>query len=346
MELWGYYVKKGDHHTFNVSVLALPEKLPGPVVLDATATQNFIWELLEDRALIEPVPTGARSYRNVTIYVARANGLGKGKMIEKHKDRIPRLLDDLQNQLSPSRKVFLCCHLGVEPYVKTFEPDFAAFDVGHWGAIDGRNDWKDFDVAVLFGLSYRDLIWANNVFMAFRGLQDNEWLRRPRYQDYDDVRQVMQQRQIAVSIIQAINRVQCRKVVDEPGNCKPTDVFIVLPRDQLGDAVLDAIQSEMPGIVIAEWNFNLDDETKREIKVRRGSSHEAIVAYMGTQPPGEIDVRTVRDALDISDSVWKESVAQALRQSEHPLTRSLASIGVSYVVKGKGRGAQSLLIKL
>ena len=215
MERWGYYAKKGDHHTFNASVLALPDNLPGPVVLDATATQNFTWELLEDRAIIEPVPVGGRSYRNVTLHVARASGIGKGQMIEKHKERIPRLLDDLQARLSPSRRVFLCCHLGVEPYVKTFEPDFAAFDVGHWGAIDGRNDWMDFDVAVLFGLSYRDHIWANNAFMAFRGLQDDEWLRQPRYQDYDDVRQMMQERQLAVSIIQAINRVQCRKVIDE-----------------------------------------------------------------------------------------------------------------------------------
>jgi hypothetical protein len=39
MERWSYYAKKGDNHTFNASVLALPEELPGPVVLDATATE-------------------------------------------------------------------------------------------------------------------------------------------------------------------------------------------------------------------------------------------------------------------------------------------------------------------
>lgn len=346
MERWAYYAKKGDHHTFNASVLALPDHVPGPIVLDATATQNFIWELLEDRASIAPIPTGARSYRNVTLHVARANGLGKGKMTEKHKERIPRLLDDLQDRLSPSRKVFLCCHLGVEPYAKTFEPDFAAYDVGHWGAVDGRNDWKGFDVAVLFGLSYRDHIWANNAFMAFRGLQDDEWLRRPSYGEYDDVRQMMQERQLAASIIQAINRVQCRKVIDEHGNCPSTDVFVLLPNGRAGEAILNAIQSEMPGIAIAEWEFELDDAAKRETKVRRGSSHEAIISYMKSQPPGEIDVRAIREELQVSSSVWKESVAPALRQADHPLTQSLIELGVTYVVKGKGRGSKSLLIKL
>jgi hypothetical protein len=346
MERWAYYAKKGEHHTFNASVLALPDDLPGPVVLDATATQNFIWELLEERALIEPVPVGARSYRNVTLHVAWASGIGKGKMFEKYKDRIPRLLEDLQERLSPDRRVFLCCHLVVEPYAKTFDPNFAAFDVGHWGAIDGRNDWKDFDVAVLFGLSYRDHIWANNAFMAFKGLQDNDWLRQPRYGDYENVRQVMQERQLAVSIIQAINRVQCRKVIDEQGNCAPTDVFVVLPRDQKGEAILQAIASEMPEVVVVDWNFDLDEKMSREPQVRRGSSHEAIISYMRNQSAGEFDVKTIKKDLDISDSVWKESIAPALREADHPLRRTLAAANVSYVVEGKGRGARSLLVKL
>ena len=47
---------------------------------------------------------------------------------------------------------------------------------------------------------------------------------------------------------------------------------------------------------------------------------------MGTQPPGEFDVKTIKDALDISNSVWKESIAPALREPDHPLTKSLAAM--------------------
>ncbi|MDA8638131.1 hypothetical protein N9L49_05920, partial [Rhodospirillales bacterium] len=224
MANWAYYAKSGDNHTLNFASLVIPDELPGPVVLDATATQNFLWQLFSDRADIYQVPTNARSYANVTLHVARSNGIGKGMMREKHKDRVQRLLANLEAALPAQRKVFLCCHKSVKPYPMTLKPHFERFEIGHWGAIDGRNDWRDCDVAVLFGLSYRNPIWANNTFMAFQGRQEDEWIHNPTFNEYTDVRREMQDRQIAVSIIQAINRVQCRKVIDGDGNCPPTDV--------------------------------------------------------------------------------------------------------------------------
>jgi len=77
---------------------------------------------------------------------------------------------------------------------------FERFAVGHWGAVDGRNDWSDCDTAVIFGLPYRDQIWANNTFFAVKGLQTGEWLKSPVWKDHADVRRVMQQRQLSVSV--------------------------------------------------------------------------------------------------------------------------------------------------
>jgi hypothetical protein len=67
---------------------------------------------------------------------------------------------------------------------------------------------------------------------------------------------------------------------------------------------------------------------------------------MLNQSPVEFDVKAIKKDLDISDSVWKESIAPALREADHPLTRSLAASNVSYAVEGRGRGARSLLVKL
>lgn len=345
MANWGYYARVGDENTLNFANLVVPDDLPGAVVMDATATQNFLWRLFEKKAQVYPAPVNARSYQNVTLHVARSKGVGKGAMLDNYKDRIPRLIEDLEGRLSGDRKVFLCCHKAVEPFAKTFAPNFASFDIGHWGAIDGRNDWKDCDVAVLFGLSFRDPIWANNTFMAFRGRQENEWFDEPAFEEHSDVRREMQNRQISVSVIQAINRVQCRKVVDSAGNCLPTDVFIVLPEGVVGEAVLTAIEAEMPHIRTKEWDFVLDGTRERRPKIRRGSAHEAVFAYMQNQSPGEYSVAKIKSDLDLSDSLWKESVAKALRDQDHPLTTELAGIRVSYVAQ-RGRGAKPRLVKL
>ena len=100
---------------------------------------------------------------------------------------------------------------------------------------------------VIFGLPYRDPVWATNTFFALQGLQDNRWLEQPSWGAYADVRREMQRRQLTVSVIQAVNRVRCRRVIDGDGNCPPTDVFIVLPHGADGDAILGHLQEEMPG---------------------------------------------------------------------------------------------------
>ena len=108
MARWAYYYRKGRDDTFNSSQLLIPPGLPGPVVLDATASQNFLWKLLGSRAEIAEVPSGTRTYANVTIHIARGSGLGKTKMTERGKVRLPRLLANLERTLPRDRKVLLC----------------------------------------------------------------------------------------------------------------------------------------------------------------------------------------------------------------------------------------------
>jgi hypothetical protein len=150
MARWAHYYRKGTDDTFNSSQLLIPPGLPGPVVLDATASQNFLWGLLGSRAEVAEVPAGTRTYANVTIHVARGSGLGKTKMTDKGKVRVPRLLYNLQQHLRPDRRVLLCAHKKIEHIAKGYDPGFAAYSVAHWGAIDGKNDWNDHDAVVIF----------------------------------------------------------------------------------------------------------------------------------------------------------------------------------------------------
>jgi hypothetical protein len=339
---WAYYAQKGTEHTINSSSFLLPLDVPGPVVLDATANTNFMWDLFGPKAEIVPTPPNVRDYSAVTLHVARAAGLGKGSMIENAKTRVPRLLEALQREVGPDRSVFMCMHKDTKHVALTYAHPFARFDVGHWGAIDGRNDWSDYDTAVIFGLHYRSRVWSTNVFFAMRGHQDDYWFQSPDWNEHDDVHEVMGQRQLSVSIIQAINRVRCRRVVDAQGRSPSADIYIILPEDQAGDTIMQDILADMPGIVEVPWAFELDGPAVPV--VRKGSSHEALITFMATQLPGEIPMTTVKAELDLKDSAFKK-LKEVLGKADHPMTTALRDMGVRYVVTGNGRGAKSCLMK-
>ena len=346
MDQWAYYAKKGNDHAINSAAFLIPWNVPGPVVLDATASSNFLWDLFGPMHRIVPTPSHVRNYSTVTLHAARAAGVGKTTMVKKIKTRFPRLLRSLKKELGPERSVFLCMHLDAEQVAKDVVASgahpFARLDVGHWNAVDGRNDWATYDTAVIFGLPYRDPVWSTNQFFALQGPQDDAWLVKPVWNQYENVRLVMQQRQLSVSIIQAINRVCCRRVIDAEGRCPPADIFIVLPKDKTGDAILQDIRSDMPGLNVIAWDFELDGLKARS--PRKGTSHEALIAFMATRPLGETAMSTVKSALDLSPKKLK-NLKEALGKPEHPTPAALRKLGIGYVVRGAGRGSKSFLIK-
>jgi hypothetical protein len=340
---YAYYAQKGQEHSINTSALRIPLWAPGPVVLDATARESFLWDLMEDRAQISPVPPNVRDYSNVTLHVARTTaGLGKHAMVKSIHTRCPRLLSELEAVLGPERSVFLCLHKDCEPVAISYGSRFANFSTGHWGAVDGRNDWEDFDTAVIFGLPYRDHIWANNIFFALQGPKDDAWLKSPEWKAHQNVRSVMEQRHLSASIIQAINRVRCRRVIDNEGRSPSAEIFILLPRGPKGDAILKDICDEMPGLNVVDWPFILDGD--KVYRPKRGSSHEAVLAYMDQRLPGETPLSRLGRALSI-DRKAMQKLQDVFRDPQHPLTRELATMGVVYEVRGKGRGAKSYLTK-
>ena len=56
----------------------------------------------------------------------------------------------------------------------------------------------------------------------------------------------------------------------------------------------------MPGIHEVPWDFGLDGPAVP--KVRRGSSHEALITYMSTRLPGETAMSNVKNELGLNDS--------------------------------------------
>jgi hypothetical protein len=295
LDQFAYYALQGKEHSINSSSMLIPWGIPGPVVLDATARANFLWDLFEERHTLVVSPSHARDYSNVTLHVARTSGgLGKQSMTKHIGARWPRVLEALEAKLGPDRSVFVCMHKATEHVALTYKTNFKRFAVNHWGAIDGRNDWSDFDTAVILGLPYRGSIWANNTFFALQGAQDDAWLKSPQWKQHHNVRRLMEQRQLSVSIIQAINRVRCRRAIDAEGRSPTADIFVVLPKDKYGDGILDDIRADMPGLNVVDWDLELDGPKVH--KARKGSSHEALIRLMGNRLPGQTPLSLIKRA--------------------------------------------------
>jgi hypothetical protein len=341
-----YFALKGNDQTLNSSALLVPLDATGPVVLDATAQEDFIYKLMEDRAAIIPTPPGVRNYSTVTLHVAfTGSGTGKSAMIDKAKTRFPRLIDDLTQRLPPDRSVFFCVHQAVEHELPdAADLPFARVAKAHWNAVDGSNAFADCDVAVIFGLPFRDaVIWPTNMFFALQGVQGDEWLDCPSWKGEVSLREQMLRRQLAASLIQAINRVCIRRVSDEQGGCPAADVFILLPSGERGQYILGAIQRAMPGLQIAEWPFEPDGPKVR--KRKEGTPHGRLLTFMRNRNPGRTSMQVLARELSLNTNA-KKDLQKKLRNENDPTTLALKAIGVTYVSTGVGRGSKSELVKV
>lgn len=342
LENWNWYAKKLSTHTMNTARLIVPDDITGAVILDATASSNLIYQLFDARVDVVPVPANARSYSNVQLHVSFGHAVGKTSMVKNAKVEAPRLIDNLRSAIGPHRKVFVCCHQWVEPHLVGYRHGFDAFEVGHWNAVDGRNDWSEFDTAVIFGLPYRDKTWSANTFMALRGLQNNEWLNsegdRP-FRQYRDVRHSLEVGQLVVSIVQAINRVRCRRVIDTNGNCPATDVFLLLPNDKIGKELLAGIEREMPGVNVVDWQYT---EVKR--KTRKSDHEEALVRYATLMRQGRKSVTDVTRELGMSRKTFVR-MADKIRDASCQLYLRLIEAGVRYEVERDGSTQRGYLVK-
>ena len=134
----------------------------------------------------------------------------------------------------------------------------------------------------------------------------------------------MQQRQLSASVIQAINRVCCRRVIDAQGRCPPADIYIVLPLDKTGGAILQDICVDMPNISVVSWDFEMDGPKVR--KARTNTSHAALLTLMTNRLPGETSMSYIQRELGLDPSKYKKLKA-SLSKPGHHTTTALREIG-------------------
>jgi len=340
---WNWYAKKLQEHTINTARLIIPDEITGAVILDATANSDVVYQVFDHKVDVIQVPQHARSYANVRLHVSTGHAVGKTSLVRNAKEEASRLVENLTASLPSTRKVLVICHQWMEPHLIAYRDatNFAAFDVGHWGAIDGRNDWQHFDTVVIFGLPYRDKAWSANTFMAIRGRQSTQWLNsedRP-FKNYRDVRRALEVGKLIVGTVQGMNRVQCRRVIDADGNCAPTDVFLLLPGGDSGTDILEGIKREMPSIQVQPWEYH-----HSKGRLQRSNFEEALIRLASLMMAGRRSASEVRSELGVSSTHW-ERLVSAMKDPGSLLAQRLSQHGVRYHVEGSGRRLTAYLVK-
>lgn len=337
---YALYARKGDEHALFTSLLLIPKDMPPCVVLDATAKYSEVWELLGDRVHLAPCPPDARNYKNVTMNVATSRGLGKKAMKGNSEALLPRLYSELDEVLPEGAEALLVLHQDVKQLARGYKSK-ANISLVHWGALDGKNDWQDHQAVVLCGLSYRDNVWPIQTFFALAGPQDTAWLSKPSYETHENILRLLQQRQLSSAVIQAINRVRCRRVIDAEGNCLPTDVYIVLPNGEDGDAILAAITEAMPSVRVVPWSFSLRGP---KANVRKASSHERLLNLLA-EATETMAMDWVVETLNLSVSALKD-LRTVLRRETHHLRQAMKELGFTYASSGKGKAMKDFIVKV
>ena len=181
--------------------------------------------------------------------------------------------------------------------------------------------------------------------MAIRGLQSNEWLQNSAKRAFgtiEDIQRGLQLSQITVSILQAINRIRCRRVIDENWNCKSSKVYLLIPHGEEGEELLDGICTEMPLVRLHEWEFIWNDIVTND---NRTNFKEAIIRLMENANSGKYTFSWFQERIFISRRQWSR-IMRDIRDEHSLFAKKMMDAGVSYVSNGKGRRSKSYLEKL
>ena len=308
------------------------------IILDATAAVDLRYSLMTEHVRLIPRPQRVRDYSNVRLHVSTGHRVGKEHLGRAAPEQWPVLSMQLADLLG-GRPTLICTHKNTASVIKKYEIAHRGRSFTHWGDIDGRNDWSDKSAAVFFGLPYTDNCFAISTFFALAGPQDNSWLRTERrYGVHADISVELGNSFIIRSVVQAINRVRCRRSIDEYGHCEPTDIYLLLPNGRTSDALLHAITEQMPGIALCGW-----DAASAKRKARAASCKARFLAFMSTARSRTYSKSEVIHELRTNARTFERVITQLLVPTSD-LARELASYGAAYHAS-TGRGHEAYFMK-
>jgi hypothetical protein len=349
---WSYYYRKGKTSTVNSAAWLIPDSVGSIVILDGTAAQDEIYNLFPNLIQHKTQPH-LRTYSNVNVYIRHElASLGKSALDEKGvaEQRAMALYQWLKENVAPEKKVLVCGHIKLENDlidISKADPFFSAFHTSHWGATTGRNDWRDCDVAVSASCNFRDRSWAASAVMTSTGVA--EGLKHLTRKTRESLVSRLIHSKVAVDILQMVFRSRIRKVTDVDGGCEPTDLYILLPKDNdlnpeegRGSFMREKILNELPGAKVKEWMFD-GYAKKSNKKLPILLKETAILNYLKALPTGRTPKSDLLWEVGITASAWNKTWSTRLATD---LKDRLEEIGVEMINSGHGRYQQTYFEKL
>lgn len=333
--------KRGKLVTLAAAEPILTEVTRGGVILDATARVDVRYELLEGSVRIYAPSQPIRDYSNVTLWTIRDQRVGKEYMTGHGWKSWPSLEADLSRQLGLDRSVLVCCHKDVQAKIERHNSKFAQTAYAHWGAITGKNNWQEFDTVVVLGLNYLNSMSTAETFVGLKGPTSDDWLQSPicrTYKKYMDVREALSTSHLAISLIQAVNRIRCRRTNNSSGGCEPAEIVMLAPKGAEGEKLIGMVRAEMPGLQVCEWSGQAS--TRRE---RTAPTKALVHDFLRNAPNGIYTNKEVMIKLDVSKATYDRVIA-AYKNESSAESQELRKYGLRYMSRA-GRGNLSGFIK-
>ena len=242
-----YKYKEGSKLEYRSSTLELP--LKSLVVLDATAKVDKTYDHFPNAKVVD-VPR-VKSYANVALNVYMVEGGVGNEVICTNWDRSTSNIEELRD---------LAEFRGEETVVFSFKKlaRYIGDGCDNFGNLAGVNRYKNCTEMVIYGLYFRPN------YMYYDYLYQGSNKSPEVFSDKVRVKN-LKYSHIAADVIQMINRGCCRRIVD--GKAPKMKVSILLPkgRQQISDAILDSIRSEMNDISInvIEAQFTTKDSERK-----------------------------------------------------------------------------------
>ena len=319
------------------------------VIMDATASVNSIYKLYEkyNNNLRVLPKIECRDYQYVTLHIAKTNtgkeacGANDDKDTTQKQSSISQILNVISSACGDGEEILIVVHRGLEAYVRTYTDKIEnkIIHVDHWGNLTGSNRYRNCTTIILFGLNHKPYFVSRNAHtlakgagMAFLETEQNK----------DEVQSIIRT-SLCSEIIQAINRVACRKPIDEYGNCISTKVFLTLPLINNGNdasVIRNQISAEMPNIKIDDWKL----DGKHNKMAERSSYAEAILLQLDNMLNDdiiEVEAYEVKFALDIDVKSWSKTI-----KSKSFINMLESSKFVMYEkksIRSKGRSGKPIL---
>jgi hypothetical protein len=300
------------------------------VVLDATGALNNVYRELPEEYRVLDMPK-VRNYEAVVTRVQFTDeGTGKATVTKKGDILAKAAIDGVLRHYGPranERHVLVVSHLAGVPHFEAYgtKAGFADYKVAHYGAIDGRNDWRDFDTLVVPSLLHTDPASDLLAYQELRGHQlDAAGLNAP-----PDAVKMISETKVTAALAQAFGRIRLRKMIDADGRCAPCDVFVRMPsgtRDVVSARIVAALQLALPGLTVTDWTtaVSMGDGTTSNA----GQAYATVwggffISYLGGMAPGDtVDMATVRSTAAlttigvVNDRTWD----RVMRELRNPAT--------------------------